>query len=176
MSPAKKPVPVTRAAREEPESALAPTAPGWEPFLSLRREVDRLFDDMVPTWRPGRLFEARPWARLAPLPAADIVEKDGEFVMTMDVPGMDPKDVEVTLTDDSITIRGEMAEEKEEEKEAYRLSERRHGSFVRSFTLPPTVDPEKITASYEKGVLTLVMPKSEEAKKKQRKIEVKAAA
>ena len=80
-----KSVPVTRAAGEKPESAMVPAEPGWEPFLSLRREIDKLFDDM--TWRPSRLLEKRPWTRMPALPAADIVEKDGDFVMTLDVPG-----------------------------------------------------------------------------------------
>jgi HSP20 family protein len=168
-----KPVPVTRAATDKPETAMVPPEPGWEPFLSLRREIDRLFDDM--TWRPSRLFEMRPWTRVHALPAADIVEKDGDFVMTLDVPGMDERDIEVKLSDDAVTIRGEKTEEKEEEKEDYRLSERRHGSFVRTFSLPDSVDADKISATYGKGVLKLVMPKTDSAKKKQRKIEVKAA-
>jgi HSP20 family protein len=168
-----KPVPITRAAGEKPETAMVPAEPGWEPFLSLRREIDRLFDDM--TWRPSRLFEMRPWTRVPTLPAADIVEKDGDFVMTLDVPGMDEKDIEVKLSDDAVTIRGEKTEEKEEEKEDYRLSERRHGSFVRTFSLPDSVDADKISATYGKGVVKLVMPKTDSAKRKQRKIEVKAA-
>jgi HSP20 family protein len=173
MTAVTKPVPVTRAAGEKPETAMVPPEPGWEPFLSLRREIDRLFDDM--TWRPSRLFEMRPWTRVPTLPAADIVEKDGDFVMTLDVPGMDDKDIEVKLLDNAVTIRGEKTEEKEEEKEDYRLSERRHGSFVRTFSLPDSVDADKISATYDKGVLKLVMPKTNSAKRKQRKIEVKAA-
>lgn len=152
---------------------MVPAEHGWEPLLSLRREIDRLFDDM--SWRPSRLFEMRPWARMPTVPAADIVEQDGEFVITLDVPGMDEKDIEVKVTDDAITIRGEKTEEKEEEKEDYRLSERRHGSFVRTFRLPDSVDADKISATYGKGVLKLVMPKTDSAKRKQRKIEVKAA-
>jgi HSP20 family protein len=81
----------------------------------------------------------------------------------------------VRLSDDAVTIRGEKTEEKEEEKEDYRLSERRHGSFVRTFSLPDSVDADKISATYDKGVLKLVMPKTNSAKRKQRKIEVKAA-
>jgi HSP20 family protein len=173
MTADKKPVPITRAASEKPEAAMVPTEPGWEPFLSLRREIDKLFDDM--TWRPSRLFEMRPWTRVPTLPAADIVEKDGDFVMTLDVPGMDEKDIEVKLSDNAVTIRGEKTEEKQEEKEDYRLSERRHGSFVRTFSLPDSVDADKISAAYDKGVLKLVLPKTDSAKKKQRTIEVKAA-
>jgi HSP20 family protein len=168
-----KPVPITRAAKEKPETAMVPTEPGWEPFVSLRREIDKLFDDM--TWRPSRLFETRPWTRMPALPAADIVEKNGDFVMTLDVPGMNQKDIAVKLSDNAVTIRGEKTEEKQEEKEDYRLSERRHGSFVRTFSLPDSVDADKISATYDKGVLKLVMPKTDSAKKKQRTIEVKAA-
>lgn len=167
-----KPVPIKQTAADRPEPTTMPAEHGWEPFVSLRREIDRLFDDI--SRRPSRLFEMRPWAHMPVLPAADIVEQDAEFVVTLDVPGMDEKDIEVKVTDDSITIRGEKAEEKKEVKGDYRLSERRHGSFVRTFSLPESADAEKISATYEKGVLKLVMPKSETAKQKQRKIEVKA--
>jgi HSP20 family protein len=173
MTADKKPVPITRAATDKPETAMVPTEHGWEPFLSLRREIDRLFEDMP--WRSGPLSHMRPWTRVPALPAADIVEKDGDFVMTLDVPGMDEKDIEVKLSDNAVTIRGEKTEEKQEEKEDYRLSERRHGSFVRTFSLPDSVDADKLSATYDKGVLKLVMPKTDSAKKKQRTIEVKAA-
>ena len=135
-----KPVPITRTAADRPEPTMVPAEHGWEPFLSLRREIDRLLDDI--SWRPGRLIEMRPWARMPTLPAADIIEQDGEFVISLDVPGMDEKDIEVKVTDDSVTIRGEKAEEKEEVKGDYRLSERRHGSFVRTFSLPESADAE----------------------------------
>jgi HSP20 family protein len=126
-------------------------------------------------WRPGPLSQMKPWTRCPALPAAEIVEQDGEFDVTLDVPGLDEKDIEVKVTDDAISIRGEKVEEKEEVKGDYRLSERRHRSFVRSFRLPESADAEKISATYEKGVLKLFMPKSETAKQKQRIIEVKAA-
>jgi HSP20 family protein len=154
----------------------------WMPFEALRREVDRLFDDFRPgawrlpfgrpsafemSWPPSDVF------RVAP--AMDLVEKDGGYEITAELPGMDEKNIEVKLSDNTVTIRGEKTEEKDEQKQDYRLSERRHGSFVRTFTLPDSVNADKISATYGKGVLKLVMPKTDSAKGKQRKIEVKAA-
>ncbi len=152
----------------------APVPYGWEPFGSLRSEIDRLFEDVTSGWGVGRALERMPWKGLA-MPATDIVENDKEFVATVELPGLEEKDIDVKVSDGAISISAEKSEEIEEEKENYRLHERRYGSFARSFTLPISVDPERISASYDKGVLKLVMPKTEEAKKKQHKIEVKAA-
>jgi HSP20 family protein len=181
MSTSKNTVSVSREGGSgQPERAPAPVQRFREPAASLRREIDRLFDDMTAAWPQfrmprGGLFDVAPWAGLGAAPAADIVEKDGEFVMTLEAPGMDEKDIEVKVSDGAISIRGEMTQEKQEEKENYRLSERRHGSFARSFTLPASVDADRISAKYDKGVLTVAMPKSDDARKRQRKIEVKAA-
>lgn len=176
MTSSQKPVSIKRSQEPTASEASLPASPLWEPFASLRREIDRLFDEATSGWPfTRRLHDVKPWAPLASVPAADIVENDGEFVLSLDVPGMDEKDIEVKLSDGILTIRGEKSEETSEEKGDYRLSERRHGAFLRSFTLPESVDADRVTATYDKGVLRLVMPKTEEAKKKQRKIEVKAA-
>lgn len=176
MSAKKNPIPVEHESEESrPESGL-PTTFGWEPFSSLRQQLDRLFDDFASGWRaPGRALQTSLWRGWGGVPAADIVEKDNAFVVTLDMPGMDEKDIEVKVMDGAISIRGEKTEEIKEEKEHYRLSERRHGSFSRTFPLPPSVDPDQISASYEKGTLKLTLPKTEQARKKQRKVEVKAA-
>lgn len=177
MSAMKSPIPIKRESEQStPEAGAVPATYGWEPFSSLRQQLDRLFDDLTSGWgATGRALENAPWAGWGRAPAADIVEKQNEFEVTLDLPGMDETDIEVNVMDGMISIRGEKTEETKEEKEHYRLSERRHGSFLRSFALPPSVDPDKIAASYDKGILKITMPKSEEAKKKQRKVEVKAA-
>lgn len=177
MTTAQKPISNQRESESaKTEPAPVPAAAASEPFNSLRGEIDRLFEEATSGWPfRARAFHVKPWARLSSAPAADIVEKEGEFVMSLDIPGMDEKDVEVQLTDDAITVKGEKTEEKTEEKENYRLSERRRGSFSRSFALPDSVDADKVSATYEKGVLKLVMPKTEMAKKKQRKVQVKVA-
>lgn len=156
----------------------------WRPFETLRREVDRLFDDFgTGSWRaPLRrsLFEMEPVFRrtleVGPAPAVDIVEKDGAYEVTADLPGFDEKNIEVKLQNGSLSIKGERKSEKEEKKKDYHLTEREFGSFERRFTLPEGVDPDKIEASLKKGVLTVTLPKKPEAQKPAKKIEVKAAA
>jgi HSP20 family protein len=105
----------------------------------------------------------------------DMVEADGEYRLTVELPGMKPEDVEIRLTDGALVMRGTKSEERREETEDRLLSERRYGAFHRSLSLPPGVDAERIAASVSDGVLTVTLPKSAEAKQKERKIEVKAA-
>ena len=151
------------------------------PLASLRDDVDRLFDDFMTSWPFGRRrmrFRNWPqlsWATTVTAPSTDMVERNGEFVVSIDMPGVDAKDIDIDLSGDMLMVHGEMTEERKEEKENYYLSERRHGTVQRSFRIPPTVDTAKIEAHLDKGVLKLTLPKSPEAKKQQRKIKVKAA-
>ena len=153
----------------------------WSPFESLRREVDRLFDDFRPfNWRlPSRVFgfeaprPARPEWGIAP--AVDLAEKEDRYEITAELPGIDEKNVEIKLSNHTLTIKGEKKEEKEEKDKDYYLSERRYGSFQRSFQVPEGVDADKIDASFTKGVLTVKLPKTAEAQKAEKKITVKAA-
>ena len=96
-------------------------------------------------------------------PAVDVVEKENAFELTAELPGLDAKNIELSLQDDVLTIKGEKNEEKTRDRF---VSERRYGSFRRSLQLPVSVDPAKIEASYKSGVLSVKLPKSEEAKKK----------
>ena len=140
----------------------------WEPFremASLRRAMDRMFDD---TFEFPRVWEREAtWG-----PALDVVEKEDSYIVKASVPGVAPEDVEITLTDNVLTIKGETKEEKEDKQENYHLRERHYGSFVRSITLPATVNADKVEAVNEHGVLTLTLPKSEAVKPK--KITVKS--
>jgi len=141
----------------------------WEPYRELatmRQMLDRFFDDDFA--RFPSLWERRPDAMSL---ALDVAEKEDAFVVKASVPGVPAEDVEVTLTDNVLTIKGEMKADKEINEENYHLRERRFGSFVRSVTLPTTVDADKIEAVNENGVLTLTLPKAEAVKPK--KIEVK---
>jgi len=108
------------------------------------------------------------------MPAMEITEKNEALVVTAELPGISNKDVEITLEDGVLSIRGEKKEEKREgEPESrYHMWERRYGSFQRAFTLPKAVDPEKIKAQFENGVLTITLPKSEKAKVQGRKIPI----
>jgi HSP20 family protein len=170
------------------EQKAAPPAPLWPPGLdmwqSFRQEMARALEDF---WRGrpsfpslARAFEAEPfWARplipTALTPAVDFAEDDKAFRITAELPGMTDKDIDISLSGDMLTIKGEKREEKEEKAENYYVSERRFGSFQRSFTLPDGVDRDKVEAVCDKGVLTLTLPKTAEAVKQQKKIEVKAA-
>lgn len=158
----------------------APEEHWWPPLTSLRQEVDRLFDDFTSGWPfRARAFERHPWAHLpaafrTAAPATDVVENEKEFVITLDLPGVEDKNIEVTASDDVLTVQAEATEERKEEKENYFLSERQHGALQRAFHIPPGVDMDKIDANYEKGVLKITLPKTAEAQKKQRKIKIKA--
>lgn len=163
------------------EKAAVPQA--WQPFESLHREIDRLFDDfgrdlwrnpfrrsafdIEPFWRRGMKFVAAP--------AVDIADKGNAYEITADLPGMDEKNIEVKLSNTNLTIKGEKTEEKEEKKKNFYLQERHFGSFERTFGLPEGVDTDKIEAAFQKGVLTITVPKKPEAQKPEKKIDVKAA-
>ena len=174
-------VPVKTEQKAAAERAPVPAA--WHPFGSLRREVDRLFEDFdrgfwrFPFRRPlfevGPLWQAQPeWGTV---PAVDIVEKDKSYEVTADLPGMDEKNLEVKLVNGSLLIKGEKHEEKEEKNKDYWLQERHFGSFERRVAMPEGVDTDKIEAAVKKGVLTVTLPKKAVAQKPEKKIEVKAA-
>jgi HSP20 family protein len=108
-------------------------------------------------------------------PAVDVAESEKAYEITAELPGMDEKNVEVKVANGVLAIKGEKNEEKQEEKKDYHLSERRYGSFQRSFRIPEGVDAEKIDANFSKGLLTVKLPKTAEAVKNEKKIEIKAA-
>ena len=143
----------------------------WDPFgdrMSLRNAIDRLFEESFV--RPG-------WGWIAPLNAPnlaiDIYETKDEVVVKAALPGIKPEQVEVTVTGDTLTIRGEVKEESEVKEEDYIRKERRYGSFSRCVTLPDGLNADKAEATFENGVLTLKIPKSEEAKPKTIKVKSK---
>jgi len=159
------------------------TVRGGDMFRSLRQEIDQVFDSFnrgLSFFPFGRsLFGSEPgWSRQlleGIAPAVDIAEKEKEYTLTAELPGLGEHDVEVRLSNGMLTLRGQKSEEKEERKQDYHLSERRYGSFQRSFALPTDVDCDKIVASFKNGVLTVSLPKTAEALKSEKKIEVKAA-
>lgn len=154
----------------------------WMSLDNLRREVDRLFDDFRPFgWRlPSRRssFELdlpTAFGGWSVNPAFDLVEKDKEYEITAELPGIDEKNVEIKLSNHLLTIKGEKSDSKEEKQRDYYLSERRFGSFQRSFQVPEGVDGDKIEATFSKGLLTVRLPKTAEARSAEKKISVKAA-
>lgn len=165
-------LPVTQSGRRELGDV-------WRPFDALRSELDRLFDDFSGhlwqrPFRPLAGFE-RSWPRtFVAAPAVDVAETEKSYEITAELPGMDEKNIEVNLANDGLTIRGEKKEETEEKKKDYTVSERRYGSFERYFALPDDVDVNRIEANFKNGVLKVTLPKTAEAQKPAKKIEVKA--
>ena len=162
------------------EAAPASTE-GWPSILSLRHEIDRLFDDFgAGPWREPlsrrmhALFPAGSEWLLRP--ATELAECDGEYRVTAELPGMTADDIDIKLSDSTITIKGEKSEEKKEEKEDYLVNERRYGAFQRTLSLPSGIDADAVTADFANGVLTVTLPKTTEAKQKERKVEIKTAA
>ena len=139
------------------------------PFMSLQREIDRLFDDFT------RGFPTLPSLGTTELlPSMDVTETDKQIEITAELPGLEEKDVQVNVADNVLTIRGEKKAEKEEKDKNYRLVERSYGSFSRTLDLPDGVNADAIKASIAKGVLKVTVPKPAPAQAK--KIDVKAAA
>ena len=152
------------------------------PFLGLRDEIDRFFQNVdrsflgVPRTHSlsdtESLFSRKTVVDL--LPAVDVAENDKQYEITAELPGMDEKDIELKLSNGMLTIKGEKNEKREESDKGYYLSERRYGSFQRSFQVPEGVDADKIEASVKKGVLTVTLPKTPEAQKAEKKIAIKS--
>ena len=147
----------------------------WKPFRELapfrefervRRQMDRLWDSFLEGGLRRRSEEGE-W-----LPSLDVAETKSELVVKAEAPGLDPKDIDISLSDGVLTIKGEKRQEKEEKEADYHLVERSYGSFTRSVQLPREVQSDKISASYKNGILKITLPKSEEAKKKEIKIKV----
>lgn len=143
------------------------------PLLSLQRDINRVFDDF---WsRFGGSAAGSNGLLSATGPRTDVSETASAVEVSVELPGMDEKDVDVSLSDEVLTIRGEKKAEREEKKKGYYLAERSYGSFYRSIPLPSGVDPEKAEAQFKQGVLRVTLPKTPEAQAKVRKIEVKAS-
>ena len=142
----------------------------WRPRWEMKgmEQMEDLFGRFLREWPWPRGAEGRTWA-----PAVDMLDRKDEIIVRADLPGMEQKDVEVTVQDGTLTIRGERKEEKEVKEEEYYHSERWAGAFVRNLTLPPGVDADKIKATFKNGVLEVHVPKAAAAKGKT--IEIKAA-
>lgn len=138
------------------------------PVDELRREMDHLFDEMVPfSWfRENRGDGYDLWA-----PNTDMVETDDAYVIRLDLPGIPKEEVNISFKDNRLTVSGEREKDEKEEKENYMRRERYHGSFLRSFTLPNAVEEDDIKATFKDGVLTVNVKKTEESKPKTVKIE-----
>ena len=131
----------------------------WEPFNRELSEFNRFLDDALRTWRePG---EPGSWA-----PRIDVYEKGDNIIVDAEIPGLNKEDIEVTVENQTLNVRGEKKESKETKREGFYHSERFYGNFHRAVTLPAPVDVSKIEATYKDGVLTVTMPKAAEARAK----------
>src|SRR6266498_5174724 len=141
----------------------------WEPFrefTTLQDRMNRLFRDSFGDTRE----EALSTSTFAP--PVDVYEDEHNITLKIEVPGIDEKDIDVRIENNTLIVHGERKFEKEEKEENFRRVERQYGSFTRSFSLPNTVDSDQVSANYEKGVLKISLPKKAEAKPKQIKVSV----
>jgi HSP20 family protein len=141
----------------------------WEPFREFATLQDRINRVFRESYAAGQ-DESLTTSTFAP--AVDVYEDEHKVSLKIEVPGIDEKDIDVRVENNTLTVHGERKIEKEEKEENYRRVERQYGSFTRTFTLPQTVDTEKVSANYDKGVLKITLPKKAEAKPKQIKVNV----
>ena len=142
----------------------------WDPFRefsTLQDRMNRLFRE---SYGPEGREESLTSTTFAP--PVDVYEDEHNVTLKIEVPGVDDKDIDVRIENNVLTVHGERKFEKEEKEENFRRVERQYGSFTRTFTLPNTVDSEKVSANYEKGILKVTLPKKAEAKPKQIKVNV----
>lgn len=152
--------------------------------LSIFRDIDRFFDDIdkffIDFWRPSRLWSFEPFTmnlledeKFFRTPLANIVDEGDHFSITAELPGLEKGDIEITVHDGNLEIKGEQKIEYEDKNEGYVRKEYSSSSYYRSFKLPENIDDDKIDAKLENGVLKLSLPKVEEEKKENKKIQVK---
>jgi HSP20 family protein len=143
------------------------------PVAALQREMNQVFENF---WsRFGKPFGGLDWPWGQSEAKSDVVQTDNAVEISIELPGMEMKDIEVSVADDMLTVKGEKRIERQEEKKGYYLSERSYGAIYRAIPLPPGVDGGKAEASFKNGVLTIRLPQTPEAQAKVRRIEVKAA-
>jgi HSP20 family protein len=168
-------------------SKTLPERWGYAPFTTLRDEMDRVFDRFLseewmrpaPALRRLREFplfkhKGVDLSELMETPRADMSENEMEYELTVELPGMSEKDIELNTTEDMISLKGEKKSERETKEKDYRIAERSYGSVLRTFAMPSGVETNKVKANFSKGVLTVHLPKTREARAKPRKVDIKA--
>jgi HSP20 family protein len=159
--------------KEKETKAVTP----WRPFTDLgrwERDMDRMMEDFfgrrAKSWWPERWFRREELDMR--VPTVDLYEEKDDIVVKAELPGIDKENVEVNLTDHTLTIKGEKKKQEEVKEENYYRSERSYGSFLRTLELPKDVHGDKVKASFKNGILEVRMPKTEEAKAKEIKVNV----
>jgi HSP20 family protein len=160
-------------AKEKETKAVTP----WRPFTDLGRwdrDVERVMEDFfgrrMRPWLPERWFKTEDLDFTAP--AVDLYEEKDDIVVKAELPGMDKENIEVNLTDHTLTIKGEKKKEAETKEKDYYRSERSYGAFLRTLELPKEVHADKVKANFKNGILEVRLPKTEEAKAKEVKVKV----
>jgi HSP20 family protein len=151
----------------------SPVLYGDNPFAALHHEMDRVFDHFLDSFGPlGHGPLPRAWGPAAVEPRFEVTETDDSIQVKAELPGMDQKDVEVTLDEDTLTIKGEKKEEKEQQEKNYHLSEVSYGQFRRVVALPAGIDKSKAKAAMKNGVLRLTLPKTAESRSRHKAITI----
>jgi HSP20 family protein len=173
-----KDIPVKRKEKETEAREITP----WRPLSAIaremsraEREMERMFEDFLGRPWPGLSWprRLRLWEDLATRgPAIEVYEEKDDVVVKAELPGMRKEDLEVNISDNFLTIKGEKKKEEEVEEKGYYYSERSYGSFTRTVEIPKDIQPDKVRASFKDGVLEVRLPKTEEAKRKEVKIKV----
>jgi HSP20 family protein len=140
------------------------------PLTRLRDEIDRLFEDFSFARPPRSIFAFGAPAAL--VPAMELAARDGGYELTLELPGIEEKDIDIEFADGVLTVSGEKREESEKKDNGYLMSERRYGSFRRQLTLPADADPDTIEAKFKRGVLKLTIKKDEKAAERAKKIKI----
>ena len=193
MAKAGSKVPVKRKKTTKRKSgvrkSLSKAAETVTPLASLREEVDSLFDRFSEDWPHLPNLFGKGWSypvadlerrfnmsKLELTPRVDVSESDQKYSIEMELPGMTAENIDITTSDDSLTVKGHKQDEHEEKNKNYHVKERSFGSFQRSFRIPNGVDQNKIEATYANGVLDIALPKTEDVETKKRSVKVKTAA
>ena len=147
----------------------------WSPMKEIdemRRERERLFEEFFEPARRRRWWGGRPSAEGVIVPNIELYDRKNEIVLRAEIPGVEKKDIDLTITENALTIKGEIKRQEEVKDEDYYAAEIRYGTFSRTIPLPVEVDSENAKATYKNGILEIVLPKKEEAKPKEIKVEV----
>lgn len=145
----------------------------FAPFGELQREINEAFEDV---WKGFDVTPSKGERRLVDIvPTTDVAETDSEIVVTVELPGIDEKDVDVTVSENRLTIKGEKKTDREEKDKSFHMMERSYGAFQRSLALPEEADTNKADAKFDKGVLTVSIPKTEKAKEAVKKVAIHAS-
>ncbi len=151
------------------DQAPEPGNSGENPIAALQRDMNKVFDNFLHN------FGSLHWPWGSGDAKSDVVETDNAIEVSIELPGMEMKDIDITVSDDLLTVKGEKKIERQEEKKGYYISERSYGAIYRTIPLPPGVDGEKAEATFKNGVLTIRLPQTPEAQAKVKHIEVKNA-